>query len=85
MSNNYNRTSHNTMLKIDGENNKILLVSEGAERYLSPDEVIDGLNLEIKGNNNFIRLELPINFVSGANIVSPVVKTKFNHFIEIFT
>lgn len=55
-------------LKINGENNKILIVSEGVERFLSADEVMDGLNLEINGNNNSIKLELPINFVNGANI-----------------
>lgn len=62
------KTSQNTKIKIDGENNKILLVSEKSERYLAADEVIDGLNLEIKGNNNFIKLELPINFVNNASI-----------------
>jgi acetyltransferase-like isoleucine patch superfamily enzyme len=57
-----------TMLNIDGENNKILIVSETGERFLSSDEVIDDVTVEIKGNNNFIRLELPINFVNGAEI-----------------
>jgi acetyltransferase-like isoleucine patch superfamily enzyme len=68
MNNTHTQTSHNTALKIDGENNKILIVSEGAERFLSSDEVIDGLSLEITGNNNFIKLELPINFANGATI-----------------
>ncbi|MBP9742955.1 MAG: hypothetical protein KBD37_06325 [Burkholderiales bacterium] len=68
MNNTHTQTSHNAMLKINGENNKILIVSEGFERFLSYDEAVEGLNLEIRGNNNFIRLELPINFVNGANI-----------------
>lgn len=55
MNNNYTRTPHNTSLKIDGENNKISIISKDSERFLSADEVIDGLNLEIKGNNNFIK------------------------------
>ena len=62
------QTPNNTMLKINGVNNKILIVLGEFERFLAPDEVVDGLNLEINGNNNFIRLELPINFVNGANI-----------------
>ena len=58
----------NTELRVSGENNKILIVSGRSERLLVSGEVVAGLNLEIKGNNNFIKLELPINFVNGSNI-----------------
>lgn len=68
MNNSYAKKPSNTMLKINGENNIILIISEGVERFLSPDEVIDGLSLEINGNNNLVQLELPIHFVNGSNI-----------------
>lgn len=68
MKNNYAKTLPNTMVNIHGENNKVLIISDGVKRFLSHDEVIDGLNLEINGNNNFLQLELPIDFANGANI-----------------
>lgn len=68
MRNNYERTLANTMVNINGENNKVLLIENGIERLLSNDDVIDGLSLEINGNNNFLQLELPIHFSNGANI-----------------
>jgi acetyltransferase-like isoleucine patch superfamily enzyme len=55
--------------KINGENNKILIVSESSsERVLAQDERLDGLTVEIRGNNNFIKLHCPINFDTGTRI-----------------
>ncbi len=68
------------MFKINGSNNKILIISEQHKRLLSSNETITGLDLEIHGHNNFIQLELPINFVNGANIkiFNDNVKIKIN-------
>ena len=46
---------------IQGKNNKIILIENGIERLLSIEEKIKGLEISIKGNNNLIRLKLPIN------------------------
>ncbi len=47
--------------KIEGKNNKIIIIKDGKERELKANEEIPGLNITIKGENNTIRLELPIN------------------------
>jgi acetyltransferase-like isoleucine patch superfamily enzyme len=55
--------------KINGENNKILIVSEsGSEKFLAQNERLDGLTVEIRGNNNLITLHYPINFDAGTRI-----------------
>ncbi len=57
------------MFKINGENNKVIIVAEdSSERLLSADDEMPGLSLEIRGNNNSIRLELPLNFGTGTSI-----------------
>lgn len=45
---------------IKGENNKIIIVENGVERLLYPNEMIKGLNIIINGNNNVVKLELPM-------------------------
>lgn len=45
---------------INGENNKIIIIENGVERDLKVGETIAGLNIEINGNNNVVKLELPI-------------------------
>lgn len=46
--------------KVSGSDNKIILIENNAERELAPNETIPGLSIMINGNNNTIRLELPI-------------------------
>lgn len=45
---------------INGKNNKIIIVENGIERDLKVGETIAGLKIEINGNNNVVKLELPI-------------------------
>ncbi len=45
---------------INGENNKIIIVENGIERLLYPNETINGLDIIINGNNNTVKLEFPI-------------------------
>lgn len=45
---------------INGENNKIIIVENGIERDLRLGETIAGLKIEIRGNNNKVKLELPL-------------------------
>lgn len=45
---------------INGKNNKIIIVENGTERDLKVGETIAGLKIEINGNNNVVKLELPI-------------------------
>lgn len=42
-------------------NNKIIIIENGQERLLRADERIHGLNINIHGNNNIVRIEYPIN------------------------
>lgn len=53
-------TSYSFPYKIRGKNNKIIIVKNGVERKLKFMERIPGLNIKINGNNNLIKLELPI-------------------------
>ncbi|MDD3265573.1 MAG: hypothetical protein PHC75_00150 [Burkholderiales bacterium] len=55
------------MINISGKNNKIIIISESGEKSLLNSE-IPNLNLEIKGNNNYLVIELPINFLDGTTI-----------------
>ncbi len=41
-------------------NNKIIIIKNGVERPVRPSDKIHGLNIKIRGNNNTIKLELPI-------------------------
>lgn len=45
---------------VNGVNNKIIIVENGVERGLRVGETIPGLKIEINGNNNTVKLELPI-------------------------
>ena len=47
--------------KIKGKNNKIIIVKNGKEHILSKFLRIQGLDIEIKGNNNIVKIELPIH------------------------
>lgn len=46
--------------KINGKNNKIIIVDNGKERELKTEEIVDGINIEINGNNNILKIQLPI-------------------------
>lgn len=46
--------------EIKGENNKIILVENGVERSIRPKEKLPGIDITINGNNNTVKLELPI-------------------------
>ena len=41
---------------INGKDNKIIIVENGIERGLKVGETIAGLNIEINGNNNVVKL-----------------------------
>lgn len=61
----------NGKYNIVGSNNKIIIIENGKERLLRKNEVINGLNIKIKGNNNLVKLELPIqSFDSSINIMN---------------
>lgn len=45
---------------IRGQNNKIILIENGVERQLNENERIQGLEIKIDGNDNLIKLEMPI-------------------------
>lgn len=45
---------------IKGENNQIIIVENGIERPIGINEEISGLEIKINGNNNLVKLELPI-------------------------
>ncbi|MBQ8750504.1 MAG: acyltransferase [Alphaproteobacteria bacterium] len=53
--------------KIKGNNNKIIIVENGIERELCKYERIKGLDISINGNNNLVKIEIPIIGV-GSNI-----------------
>lgn len=54
--------------EIIGENNKIIIVENGVERELGMNEKIEGLILILKGNNNYIKFEMPIQFIANTII-----------------
>ena len=55
----------NLNYKIDGYGNEITFLKDGQE---VSDVLVKGLSISISGNNNRIRIELPVNFVA-VNIV----------------
>lgn len=55
------------MINISGKNNQVIIVSESGKKSLLDTE-IPNLNLEIKGNNNYLEIELPTNFLDGTTI-----------------
>jgi acetyltransferase-like isoleucine patch superfamily enzyme len=52
---------NNPKYKISGDNNRLIFIKDGQE-YTDLD--INGLSININGNNNEIRIELPANFIS---------------------
>lgn len=71
--------------KIKGANNKVIVVENGYERILSKYWIIKGLNIELTGDNNVVRIEFPIyrltncNFsLLGNNNVISIKTSKFN-------
>ncbi len=52
--------------EINGCDNKIIVVENGSERLLQPGERIDELDIAITGNNNTIKLHLPIRALSSS-------------------
>lgn len=57
----YSKELYHKKYEISGENNKIILIENGNERILGENECLPGLEIKINGNNNLIKLELPIN------------------------
>ena len=49
-----------TGYNIKGVNNKVIIIENGIERDLRDEERIAGLEIKVNGNNNLIKLELPI-------------------------
>lgn len=54
----------NLYYNIEGENNKILIIENGIERELKYNEKIEGLVINIQGNNNIIKIYKPFIFSS---------------------
>ncbi len=52
---------NNPKYKISGDNNRLIFIKDGQE-YTDLD--INGLSININGNNNEIRIELPANFIN---------------------
>lgn len=52
--------------EINGNGNKIIIVENGSERLLQPEERIEELDIAITGNNNTIKLHLPIRALSSS-------------------
>ena len=48
-------------LKIWGANNSVIVVDHGVEHELGP-EGLPGLTININGNNNVVRIEMPLRF-----------------------
>lgn len=56
--------------QITGNNNRIIVVENGVERELGQNERIDGLNINIVGNGNIIKINLGTFFCAGIDISS---------------
>lgn len=56
--------------QITGNNNRIIVVENGIERELGQNERIDGLNINIVGNGNIIKINLGTFFCAGIDISS---------------
>lgn len=54
---------------IEGENNKILIIENGIERELRYNEKIEGLDININGKNNTIKIFLPSHFENASFII----------------
>lgn len=55
---------------VKGNNNQIVVVVDGQERELSADEGINGLDIKIEGENNFIRIEMPLKCIESRVVIS---------------
>ena len=73
---------------INGKNNKIIIVENGIERDLKVGETIAGLKIEINGNNNVVKLELPIkaenSFIKIGNDNVSVDIGSTSRFVKVF-
>ena len=56
--------------RITGNNNRIIVVENGVERKLGRNEKIDGLNINIVGNGNIIKINLGTFFCASIDISS---------------
>ena len=54
---------------ISGENNKLIIIENGVERIANK-EIIPGLWVSIHGNNNIVKIELPVHFENSSIIIS---------------
>lgn len=77
-----------TGYKLEGNNNKIIIVENGHERELKKDEKIPGLNLIINGNNNYVKIKLPLEAInSSIEIGNDNVHVEIGpsrHFVDVF-
>lgn len=48
------------------KNNQIFIIEDGVERPMHKNETINGLKIKIRGNNNTVKLELPIVAINSA-------------------
>lgn len=48
--------------RIEGDGNRVVIMENGIERTLSATEKLPGLDIDIIGNGNTVRIEQPINF-----------------------
>lgn len=74
--------------EIDGEQNKIIIEENGLERELGAQEKIPGLNLIINGNNNYVKIKLPLEAInSSIEIGNDNVHVEIGpsrHFVDVF-
>lgn len=74
--------------EIYGEQNKIIIEENGIERELGAQEKIPGLNLIINGNNNYVKIKLPLEAINSAiEIGNDNVHVEIGpsrHFVDVF-
>lgn len=74
--------------EIYGEQNKIIIEENGLERELGAQEKIPGLNLIINGNNNYVKIKLPLEAInSSIEIGNDNVHVEIGpsrHFVDVF-
>ncbi len=74
-----NKNAKLKTIRINGENNKIIVVKNGKEKLLKNGDKLYGLEISIFGNNNTVKLIYPINFTHS---LINITKTN-NSYIEI--
>lgn len=56
-------------LSIVGLNNKVIVVENGKEKIITGKK-ISGLDIHISGNNNTVKIEMPVNFSNSSIVIS---------------